>query len=298
MRLPLTGRTGRRARLILALAALLAAAAALSTPPLALLALAAAALTLLWDRLALERDLRDLTAAIVADDPEAKLEVTDGAWGELCHALNRLRQQRRAQQQIAPMLPALPAGRAARLADSGLPPEGLLCEVAVLAIGRPGGAGDPLAQLRESAFAALNQAQLHDALIARSGDRLLLIFGAMGQQSLAATLRAAQQAARAIAGGWGAEAAAARPRLALAAGAARAVILPGLGYSVLGPPLEQALALQRLASPAQLLCNEEAYLGLRRLGAVPPQPPAPRIPTPGDHEPGAQPSRPAYAISL
>jgi class 3 adenylate cyclase len=287
MRLPLIG---RRARLALALAALLAAAAtALIATPLSLLAIATAAIILLLDRAALDRDLRALTAAILTDDSTSKLEVTDGAWGALCHALNRLRQQRRAQQQVAPLLPALPMACAARLADGGLPPDGLFCEVAVLAVGRAG-AGDPIGQLRNYASAALLQAQLHEALLVRAGDRLLLIFGAMGQQSLAATLRAAQQAAAALAEALADEEGDGRPRLTLAAGPARAVALPGLGYSVFGHPVDQALALQPLARPSQLLCNEEAYLGLRRLGVLPPQPPAPRLPTPDQ--------RPAYAVSF
>lgn len=291
MRLPLTGRIGRRARLLLAAVGLLAAgAAALYAPLLVLPALALVALSILWERVAIESDLRALTAAVLANTPETKLEVTDGAWGELCHALNRLHQQRRAQQQLAPMLPTLPANRAARLADNGLPPDGLLCEVAVLAIGGVGAPGDPVGQLRERAYAALHQAQLHDGLLMRVGDHLLLILGAMGQQSLTTTLRAAQQAASAIIATTAAEEGDGRLRLTLAAGAARALILPGLGYSVLGPPVDQAIALQNLASATQLLCNEDAYLGLRRLAAVPPQPPAPRLLTPDQ--------RPVYAVSL
>jgi len=58
---------------------------------------------------------------------------------------------------------------------------------------------------------------------------------------------------------------------------------------VLGPPVDQALSLQSLATN-QLLCNEEAYLGLRRLGRVPPQPPSPQFAAPN--------ARPAYPVTL
>ena len=281
--------SGRRARLLMLAAALLATAAALWAPPLALLTLFVAVAIAIWDRAALERDLRRLAAAVVAETPELKLEVGDGAWGELCHNLNRLRQQRRAQQQLAALLPALPLARAARLADAGLPPEGLACEVVVLALAQPSAPGDPIAQLRAVAGAALHQAQLHDALLARAGDRVLLIFGALAPTSPAASLHAAEQAARALAQSWAAESASSRPRLALAAGSARTLNLPGLGLTVLGPPVDQALSLQSLATN-QLLCNEEAYLGLRRLGRVPPQPPAPQLAAPN--------ARPAYAVTL
>lgn len=289
MRLPLVGRLGRRARLSILVAALAAAAAvALWAPSLVVIPVAAAAAVALWDRAALDQELRTLAAAVAAGGPAAKLEVTDGAWGELCHALNRLHQQRRAQRQVDALLPALPVARAARLADAGIPDDGLLCEVAVLAVAGPGGLQGPAAQLRETAAAALGEARRHEALLARSGERLLLIFGALEGQSPAANLRAAMEAAgalhAALAGPDGA------PRIALAAGTARAVVLPGLGLSVIGGPVEQAVGLQGLARPAQLLCNEDAYLGLRRIGVVPPQPLAPRLLTPEE--------RPAYSIGL
>jgi histone H3/H4 len=289
MRLSLAGRFGRRARLSLLVAALAAAAvAAWLAPPLALVALAAAAAVALWDRAALDRDLRALAAAVTSGAPGAKLEVTDGAWGELCHALNRLQQQRRAQRQVETLLPALPVARAARLADAGVPAEGLRCEVAVLALARPASLTCPAAHLRETAEVALLQARRHEALLARSDDRFLLIFGALEVQSPAANLRAARQAAAELHAAWAAVDGG--PRLSLAAGTARAVVLPGLGLTVIGTPVEQAVGLQELAGPASLVCNEDAYLGLRRIGAVPPQPLNPRLATPDE--------RPAYSISL
>lgn len=285
MGLSVVGRVGRRTRLILLVAALFAAAlAALWAPPFTLLALAAALALLLWDRVVQERSLRQLAAAVAGDLPELKLEVGDDAWGELCHALNRLRQQRRAQQQLAALLPALPVARAVRLADAGLPPEGLRCEVAVLALADAERGGDPATRLSTLAAVALEQAHRHEALLVRSGERLLLIFGALAVDSPAATLRVARDAARALAA-----AQQSPPRLALAAGSARTLLMPGLGVVVFGDPVDQALALP-LLPPGQLLCNEDAYLGLRRLGALPAQAPAPQRST-SDR-------RPAYLVQL
>lgn len=290
MRLPFSQGTGRRLRLVaLSLALLAAAVAALLAPPLVLPALATVALLLLLDRIALARDLRALAAALASTGPDVKLEVTEGAWGELAHALNRLRQQRRTQEQIRNLLPVLPAAPAARLADGGHPAEGVTYEVAALAMSLAGGPAAPAARLRELGAAALPLAERHDALLVRAGERLVLVFGAMGSQSPATTLRAAEQSARILAGHWPVKAEG-RLRLTLAYGRAHAIVLPGLGYTVLGPPLDQALLLQSLTTPGRLLCNEDAYLGLRRLGLVPPQSPVPRLPAPDE--------RPVYAIGL
>lgn len=281
MSLRFSGRTGRRVRVALTLIALLAAAlAALASSPLALPAILLAVAALLWERAALAADLRALAATVAAVSDadaqrlhdEAKLEVAEGAWGELCHALNRLSQQRRAELRLRHLLPALPPAGAARLAELRPPPEGLPCQVAVLALAPPAGPGDPVAALRDAAYVALHQAQLHDALLARWGEGIVLIFGALGPAGGGgpSALRAAHEAARAIAAAWRDAAPAQRPHLSLAGGRAHLVVLPGLGLTVVGPPVEQAAALQALAPGAPLVCNEDAYLGLRRLGLIPP----------------------------
>lgn len=299
MRLPFAGQVGRRLRAALLVAALLAAALmAVAGSPLVLPAILLVCVVVAWDRLALAADLRRL-AAVVADPDDAKLEVADGAWGELCHALNRLLQQRRAEGQLRHLLPALPAAGAARLGELRPPPDGLVCDIAVLAIGQPGAGGDPVAGLREIAYAALHQAELRDALLARWGEGVILIFGALGPQGGGAALRGAHEAARAISAAWAVAMPAQSRRLSLAAGRGRLVVLPGLGLTVVGAPVEQAIALQGLVYPpamplahgAPLLCNEDAYLGLRRQGAIPPV----EIP-PG---PARGPSRPAaFAVPL
>ncbi len=268
MRLLTVIRPGRRLRPMLALSALLAAAAAVLLAPRVVLPLIlVTALLIIWDRLALERDLRRLAASVTDTESGGKLEVTDDAWGELCHTINRLRQQRRAEQRLQRLLPELPPIE--DLLEAELPPEGVPCDVAALAIAPPEGAAQA-ARLREAATIAAASVRQYHALLTRSGQNLVLIFGVTGRQSPALILRNARQAARAIHTHWNLDATR-RPRLVLASGQARLATLPGLGLSVIGPPVDQALALLDLADEELLLCNEEAYLNLRRLGLVPAQ---------------------------
>ncbi|MCX7790238.1 MAG: hypothetical protein N2378_06325 [Chloroflexaceae bacterium] len=268
MCLPTTRQAGRRLRPVLAIGALIVTAIAiLFAPRFALAPLLVTAVVIIWDRLALERDLRRLAASVADTETGAKLEITSGAWGELCHAVNRLRQQRRADQQLQRLLPELPAVE--DLLETDLPPEGLPRDIVALAIALPEGSAQT-ARLREAASLAVDSVRQYDALLTRFGPHLAVIFGVTGRQGPAALLRNARQAARALHAQWRLDAAR-RPRLALASGQARVVILPGLGLHVIGPPVDQALALLDLADEDLLLCNEEAYLSLRRLGLVPAQ---------------------------
>jgi hypothetical protein len=280
MRLRRAAQVGGLLRFIIAITLLVGAAAlSLRPAPLAAAAILAAAALLLAERRALVAALRALTATLEAAPPEHKLEVGGGAWGELCHAFNRLLQQRRAERQLRPLLPSLPFEGAARLAELDLPPEGLISEVTVLALGQPPAAGGAVAQLQAAAAAALQQAGRYDALLTRSGESLLLIFGPLRPGAgPAANLADAYQAALALA----ASTTTPLPRLALARGQARALILPGLGLCLLGTPLDNALALLGRAESAQLVCAEEPYLALRRVGVATAQPII-HLPAAADH---------------
>lgn len=256
----------RRLLLALALIPPAAIAALLAPLPAALLLLIVVAL-LLIERNRHEQRLRGAAAILAGDDPEAKLEVTEGGWGALCHAVNRMLQQRRAQQHLLRRLPTPPAGVAGRLAELTVPLEGLSCTVAVLVIGpQPG--GDPIAGLHEVAAVARRQAEIHGALMSRAGERILLIFGALDQARPSTNLRSALRTAQALYATWLRPAE--RPALSLAAGPARAIVLPGLGFTVVGPPVDQALAAQSAGPPTTLACSEEVYLQLRRIGSAPP----------------------------
>lgn len=246
---------------------------------------------LVLDRVRRDRLLRRVAAQIAADDLDTKLEVFEGALGELCYAINRLQQQRRNQQRLQRLLPALPSAGRSRLGELHIPIDGLECEVAVLALGLPTVGVEPLERLREAASAVSRQAEINDALIIRSDGRILLIFGAFGQTSPAAAMRGAYSSAQALHGVWAGRPVGEQPIFTLAGGRARAVVLPGLGYTVLGPPIEQALGLQRIAEvAADLVCNEDAYLNLRRIGSAPAQAPVPRLSAVDGH--------PAYSVPL
>lgn len=282
---------GARARIpLLILLLTLAGLAAFLSPVLTAAVLLAALLLLSWERAASERSMRRLAATLASDDVETKLEVSGGAWGELCHAVNRLLQQRRGQQRLQRLIAAPPAPVAARLAEMNLPLGGTPCDVAVLAIGPLPGPDDPLDRLRELAFMAAHQAELHAGLLVRSGDRLLLIFGGLGDCAPEAALRSALRAAFGLRDAWANRGGQPLPTLSLAGGVARGIVLPGLGYSVIGPPVDQALALLDAGQPAALICSESAYVSLRRLGSAPPLSAAPRL------SPAVGPT--AYAVPL
>lgn len=255
----------RRLLLSLALIPPTAIAVLIAPFPAALLLLIVVAL-LLIERARREQRMYAAATILAGDDPEAKLEVTEGGWGALCHAINRMLQQRRAQQYLLRRLPTPPAMVARRLGELTVPLEGLSCMVAVLVIG-PQPSDDPAARLQEVAAVAHRQAEAHGALMSRAGERIMLIFGAVGPSGPSAHLRSALGAAQALYAAWPDPAE--RPALSLASGQARAIILPGLGFTVLGPPVEQALAAQSAGPTATLACSEEVYLQLRRIGGAP-----------------------------
>lgn len=237
--------------------------AVLIIPRLAIPALILALASLTYERLRTERAIDRLTRQLADDGAAAKIEVHEGRWSKLHYALNRLLQQRRAQQHLQALLPAWPPG-AADLRATQIPPEGLPLHVVALAVGLP---DLPLEMLKQLAAIAVNQADEQTALIDWSGDALLLVFGAFSEQNRNDSLRAALRTARQIR----ASAPKAGLSLALAAGPARALVLPGLGYIVLGEPVAQALNLCDSAAArgqSALFCSEELYLALRHIGGL------------------------------
>src|SRR5262249_1456691 len=115
------------------------------------------------------------------------------------------------------------------------------------------------------------------------GDAIMLAFGAFAEQSPGETLRAALAAAEALQRSWrdGAIKAGGPLILSLASGHALAIVLPGLGYCVVGGPVEQAGQLQHLARHARrqgLVCSEGVYYVLRHANGAGWQPTELRIP--------------------
>ena len=130
------------------------------------------------------------------------------------------------------------------------------------------------------------EAQRHGALLHPCGDAIMLAFGAFEEQSSGETLRTALAAAESLQRSWrdGAIKAGGPLILSLASGRALAMALPGLGYCVLGAPVEQAVQLQHLARHARrlgLVCSEGVYYALRHANGAGWQPTELRIPLVG-----------------
>jgi class 3 adenylate cyclase len=279
MRLFLAGRFGYRVLLGLVLVLVpLVGIAAFVNLRVALGLAVCVTLLLLWDRVGVEREIRNLATRLANDTLDSKLEISDDAWGRLSHALNRLLQQRRSDLRLRNLLPVTPLALATRLADTPIPLDGVSCRVAVLAIATVPDSDDLVDRMRETAFAVAEQAEHYAALMVRSGDTLLLIFGAPGSLATATPLQNAVAAAANLKRRWAEHGQTMRLAMSMSIGMARAVVLPGIGYTVLGTPIDQSLALQTVArSAAVLACGEETYLQLRRLGAAPPLPHVRRV---------------------
>ncbi len=262
----LSGRSGRRLLVVLGAAPLIIAAIVF-TPTLSAMLLGLLGGLLLIDAVRNEHAIQRLAGSLAADGAEPKLEVGAGALGDLCHQINRLLQQRRTQQRLLAMLPSPPPVVIARLADLTVPPEGLTFPIVVLAMKVPGGAEPAAADLQLAAAEAVRQAALYGALLSRSSNVLLMSFGALGGSPDGA-MRSAYRAAFGLHAAWQELPAAARPPLCLTSGAADALVVPGLGYTLIGQPLSEAISLLAVAPANTLHCSEVTYLHLRRLGSI------------------------------
>jgi class 3 adenylate cyclase len=236
---------------------------------------AAAALVPLIGLLCVEIDRRDrraraLARSIVGGRLDEKIEVRRGEWGDLSHAVNTILQEQRVQRRLRSALPE------AALLSGSLPTEGQTRLVAVMLVrhtrrapewderGRRAG----LVAWRALSHAAQEAAQEHSALLQLCGDSILLAFGAFDERPAADSLRAALSVAETLCRRWRASGinAGGPLSLSLVSGHGLAAALPGLGYCVVGAPVEQALRLQQLALHSRrygLLCSEEVYLAMR-----------------------------------
>ncbi|SRR6266498_94557 len=261
------------------LIAALAAAAALLIWAGQLAAAALLALIVLLVRAIERRDQRaQALARLIADDQQSeKIEVPDGAWGELTRAVNGLLQERRVAERLRQALPApLPLAAVHSLLGGELMTAGQSRPVAVLLVSAPARAPawehgvrrGALVAWQALARAAQEAAQRYGALLQPCGDAVMLVFGAFEEHPAHESLRDALEAAALLQRGWLAYSEnGASLSLALASGYALAVALPGLGFCVVGGPVEQAVSLQQLAVHARrsgLMCSEEAYQSLRR----------------------------------
>ena len=254
-----------------------AAALLLWSGQLAAVVLLPLVLVLLRTLEARDRRAQALAQRIADAGQTEKVEVHDGAWGELARAINMLLHERLVGQRMRDALPApLPLEAVQSLLGGELATDGRARRVAVLLISAPvrapaweqGVRRAGMTAWQALANAAQDGAQQYGALLQPCGDAVMLVFGAFDERPLAAALRDAQAAAAQIEQGWRAGFPGGAPlALALAGGYALAAALPGLGFCVVGTPVEQAVGLQQLALRSRrfgLMCSEEAYQALRR----------------------------------
>lgn len=219
---------------------------------------------------------RLLAHRIMSDQNIEKLEVPHGEWGELCRAINGLMQERRIQQRLRLMSPALPDDAMHALLNNDIPRPDEMRVVSVLLI-RCDNAHQLDAHAGQTASiawqaiatTAYEQASRHGALLQPCGNDISLIFGVFTAQSMHVTIQAAMTAANALQQTWFDSPTNVYSSLtiSLTSGPAAVTILPGLGCCVLGAPIEQALQIERLvplAPRSRLFCSENVYYVLRR----------------------------------
>lgn len=274
MQFPDTSGRRRRGRVLL-LASLVVAGAILAlflpqaSAPLALLVV----IILGLDRLRMERAMHNLADRIRAGNFDSKLEVYNGAWGEVCHAVNALLQQQRRERRLRRLVPPLPLSVAESLSAAGWPADGIQHQIVVLALGLRMGPDQsanssltlPISAFRQLGAAAWTCAHTYRALPERQGDVMLLCFGAFDDNHSGA-IHDALQSARAIRHQLAETALARHLRCGLASGTGHVAAPVELGTSISGRPRVQALELQALAATSSqdwFLCSEEIYLHLR-----------------------------------
>jgi hypothetical protein len=278
-----TGPSHRHLRLAAAVTALLAGAVALiwlgQFVAAALLPAIALLLRGIYRR---DHHARTLAHRIADGRLGEKVEVPRGTWGELARAVNGLLQERRVELRLREALPEpLPLEAVQSLLGGELATAGHARAVAVLLVGAPmrapawehGVRPSGLAAWQALARAAHAAAQRYGALLQPCGDAVMLVFGAFEDRPARQSLRDALAAADLIQAAWrAAEEGAATLALSLSSGYALTAALPGLGFCVVGAPIEQAVGLQQLAARARrfgLLCGEEAYQALRPDAGLP-----------------------------
>ena len=232
---------------------------------------------------------RVLAQQIVAGQPGEKLEVSQGAWGELSRAINSLVQQRRVQQRLQSAAPAgLPDAAVQAILSGELysANEPRVVSVLLLSAAKPQaeecGQRTVVQAWQKLAVAAQEHAQQHGALLQPYGDALMLVFGAFSDQTAGVTARTALSVGAALQCAWRAYSMGKGAPLALsiATGSAWVTMLPKLGCSVIGVPVQQAshmLYLSREAHYDGPLCNEEVFYALRSRSRANWQPTALRL---------------------
>ncbi len=238
-------------------------------------ALLALVIFLIWERWHVEQSMQRLANQIARGELSDKLEVRSGAWGILCHAVNGLLQRQRLQQRALSLGSTLSPTALAKLSNTPQVADGIQRTLTVLVAGYAQGMpygkdpdADQLAALRALTETAWRQTGDHTALLKHVGNTIMLVFGLFEEHTASTTLQQALQSAQALRDTWNDHAPHIPLALSLASGPALATRLPGVGYTAIGAPIDQALRLQQLASQCPeyaLLCSEDAYITLRHI---------------------------------
>lgn len=233
---------------VLAIGALIKLVAAPAVAIIMLLAAAALA-ALVYERSTTRRTLVALAEQLKTSGPLHKVEVEASSAGVLGQALNQAIQRSRKETAL---LTAEPPS----YVTETLP-------VVVLSIGLRQGVHAAYTaahteRLTEVALAARRASHGMDAVLDAHGDgTLLLIFGSQQLSPPALSLQQALDVALTLRAGYS------DLRFGLSCGQGRCCTLPGLGVTIIGAPLEDAVRLYRMAAAwheYQLLCVEPVAL--------------------------------------
>jgi hypothetical protein len=252
---------------VLVLLVALIALAIWTTPTLTAVVLGCALVVLSAHVIAASHALYVLREQVASADHDTKLEVGSGNLGALSYQINRLLHQRRAQQRLLALAPMPAPHVAARLVEHPPADQRPMLTVALLAIMLPPPHGLSAAHLRTLSSTVLAYADAEGALISYHHTALLLSFGHF-DEPLDHVLNCAYRTALALARSWPIPAAELPPTFILTSGNASASTLPGLGYTLLGSPVQQFVHLAATALPHQLTTSEATYIHLRRLGQI------------------------------
>lgn len=271
--------------IILAVAAVLAVLVS-SLSAIVLLLAAAAIVALVRERVTYRQTLRALAERLDDLDTLSKLEVNSShSAGVIDQALNRAIQRAREQSRHSSSQPTLRVIPPAATADVPV-------TVAVLSIDLRRAESDLYTSAYAEYLAAVADAatqatrQTWASLQAQGDGTLLLTFGVQPEQPVALSLRHALDVALTLASSF------ADLRFGLSCGSARLCSLSGVGQTIVGAPLEDAVRLSRMAASwheYNLLCTEPTALLARTI-------PSQRTPLQLTHT--AMPTLPVYALEL
>lgn len=246
---------------------------------------AAAIVALVYERYSVRRALEAVAQQLDAAGPVGKLEVeVAGVTFVLGHALNRAIQRARTEAPDTQPHEAVPVDDEAGTAERRM--------LAALHIGLRQGACTPYGEahtrrIGEVVAAVRDAGRDSDVAIKAQGDgTLLLLFGALHQQARAISLRQALEIAIELGGRFP------ELRFGLACGEAGIYVLPYLGSTVIGSPLDDAARLGRMASAwheYRLLAAEPVALMARAVASRR---------TPLELSLAAAPALPVYALDL